>query len=92
MIVPHPLQQMLDQAALIPVEPQRLYLMVTPRGGGRYHIEELPYRAGAFPPCEYRFGTALGDTIVVWSTNHFLTEKTAHEIAVRTGEAIGWYV
>lgn len=76
----------------MPVEPQQLYLLARPRGSGKYRVEELRFRAGTCPPCEFHFLTDLGDEIIVWSVNLFLSQKDAHEIAIQWGESIGWYV
>jgi len=71
---------------------ERVVFQIVPLGGSRYRIFQTEWRHGTTPPSLFSFFTDYGDELVVWSTNQFLNEKNAHEIAVRIGNTIGMFV
>lgn len=85
-----PLEMILKLCEGTPSDPQRRTYCAVSRGYGRYYVDEIEYKVT--PPTLYEFSSDIGDTIAIWSTSSFLNERTAHEIAFRIGERIGWYV
>lgn len=86
------LKDILDQANNMPSFNERVVFQIVPLAGGRYKIYQTEWRHGTKPPSLFSFFTDYGDELVVWSTNQFLNEKNAHEIAVRIGNTIGMFV
>jgi hypothetical protein len=83
------LSQMVQQTNQTPSETETRYFHIH-RGqdGTTLYYNEIKYTNE--PPSVFRFLTDNLDEIVIWSVNPFVSEATAHEMAIHIGQQIGF--